>query len=442
MKLNSMVLLLVTVWLTACSPGGAEPGLEETAVSTPPIHLDAQSYADAQGISLEEASRRLALQESIGELGASLEANEADTLAGLWIEHEPAYKVVVAFVRNEGEGVLRPYLQTYPALADVIEIRSAQYTLAELEAAQREAFRIVEQLGPVSIAGGVDVMRNQVFLTVANPELFLQAVADAGYELPPMVVVEPIDPDNIPASNAGGLDEYTGADGQTIYFPRQAPAVAGMDALMEGTLVLDDNGCLRVQYESVFLAEAPVIIWHYDFSLAVEGEEITVLNGDGEPVGRVGEWTRLGGGGGRTLAEPEMPEACPGPYWILGDIETLAEQAIPDIYLQPAGGAIYYYQSKAAADTGTIHGTLLIDSLDCFRVDGYAILWPPNIWPDEDADPLEMVYRKDGVEAVMFTLGDEVTLPGSEKTAEDYRFFNNKVACPGPFWGVAALSPE
>lgn len=453
MKSNNMVLLLVMVLLTACAPGGAEPELAETAVSTPEIqeiHLEAQSYADAMGISLEEASRRLALQESIGELGASLAANEAGTFAGLWIEHEPEYKVVVSFVGDEGiEGVIRPYLQTYPALADIIEIRTAQYTLAELEAAQQEAFRIVAQLEPMSIAGGVDVMENRVYLTVGNPELFLQSVADAGYELPSMVVVEPINPDDIPASNAGGLDDYTGPDGQTIYFPRQAPAVAGMDALLEGTLVLDDVGCLRVQYETVSLAEAPIVIWHYDFSLEFDDETITVLNGAGEPVGRVGEWTRLGGGGGgSTLAAPEMPEACPGPYWILGSTETLAEQGIPDIYTQPlindAGDTlrgIYYYQSKAAVNEGNHSGTLAIDDEGCFRVDNYTIFWPPNIWPDEDTDPLQIVFRGNGIEVAMFAVGDEITLPGGEKTAVDYRFFDNKVSCPGPFWGVAALSP-
>jgi hypothetical protein len=339
--------------------------------------------------------------------------------------------------------VIRPYLQTYPHLADIIEIRTAEYSLAELLAAQQESFNIVEQLEPMSIAGGVDVMENRVYLTVGNPELFLQAVAEAGYELPSMVIVEPIDPNNIPPSNSGGLDEYTGPDGRPIYFPRQAPSVASMSALLEGTLILDENGCLRVQHESVPLAEAPVIIWHYDFSLEISGEEIVVLNGDGEPVGRVGEGTRMGGGEGRTVAEPQMPEACPGPYWILGGIETLAEQAIPDIdiYTEPASAAIYYYQSKPAADEDAISGTLTIED-GCYRVDGYTIFWPPNIWPDGDADPLEIVYRKDGVETVMFALGDEVTLPGREKTAVDYRFFENKVTCPGPFWGVAILLPS
>ena len=444
MRVRVSFICLLVILLAACAPGGAEPELVETAVPTQEIHLDAQSYADDLGVSLEEASRRLNLQEAIGELGASLEANETDTFAGLWIEHEPAYKVVVAFVGDAGEAVIRPYRQTYPQLSDIIEIRTAQYTLAELLAAQQEAFNIVAKLEPMSVAGGVDVMQNRVYLTVGNPELFLQAVADAGYELPPLVAVEPIDPENIPESNSGGLDEYAGVDGRTIYFPRQAPAVAGMDALLEGSLVLDENGCLRVQHESVPVDDAPIVIWHYDFSLEINGESITVLNGDGEPVGRVGEWTRLGGGeGGRTLAEPEMPADCPGPYWILGSIETMAEQAIPDIYLQPVStgsGAIYYFQSKAAVAEGSISGSLNVED-GCFRVDGYTIFWPPDVWPDEDADPLQIVYRKDGIEAVLFAVGDEITLTGGEKTAENYRFFENKVACPGPFWGVAPLSP-
>ena len=38
-------------------------------------------YAADQGVELSEAIRRLTLQDPIGKLGATLESNEADTLA-------------------------------------------------------------------------------------------------------------------------------------------------------------------------------------------------------------------------------------------------------------------------------------------------------------------------------------------------------------------------
>lgn len=440
MKLR-ICLLFIVILLMACSPSGAEPDFVEPTPTE--INPDAQYYADDFGVSLEEANRRLQQQEALGTLAEMLRTNEADSFAGLWIEHEPAYKIVIAVV-GDGDAVIRPYL-TNLSFADDVEIRPAQHTLAELEAAQQEAFAIIDQLDSLSIGGGIDVKTNQVVLTVGNPDLFLDAVAAAGYTLPPLVVVEPINPNNIPESNQGGVTEYSGPDGQTIYFPRQAPTIGGMAALLEGRLILDENGCLRVQPEDASFKDAPVVVWHYDFTLTVENGEIVIWNGMGEPVGRVGEWTRMGGGQSHSLAQPDMPAGCPSPYWILGQIETIEEQAIPDIYLQPVGSGgrtVFYFQSKAAADEGSISGTLTIDDDGCFRVAGYTIFWPPDIWPDEDANPLQIVYRKDGVEAVMFAVGDEIELAGGEKTAVDYRFFDNKIICQGSFWGVAQLTPN
>jgi hypothetical protein len=218
-----------------------------------------------------------------------------------------------------------------------------------------------------------------------------------------------------------------------------------MAALLEGTLILDENGCLRMQPEDASFRDAPVIIWHYDFTVTVEDDEIVIWNGEGEPVGRVGDWARMGGGQSSSLAQPAVPAGCPGPYWILGQIETIEEQAIPDIYLQPVGSSgrtVFYFQSKAAANEGSISGRLTIDDDGCFRVAGYTIFWPPDVWPDEDANPLQIVYRKDGVEAVLFAVGDDIELAGGVKTAVDYRFFENKIFCQGPFWGVAQLTPD
>ena len=78
-----------------------------TRVETDPLCRDAQQYAEEMGVDVEEAMRRLALQDPIGELNATLAARESDTFGGLWVEHQPEYKVVVLFTRN-GEETLRP----------------------------------------------------------------------------------------------------------------------------------------------------------------------------------------------------------------------------------------------------------------------------------------------------------------------------------------------
>lgn len=428
--------------LAACTPGGREPAVSITPTPTVEIFPEAQQYADAHGITPEEAARRLDWQGAIGELNAALQANEAGTFGGLWIEHDP-YKIVVVFTEN-GEETLRPYLANQP-FADYVEVRTQPNTQAALEAVQQQAWAVVEQLEPLSIAGHIDVKNNRVVLTVGNPDLFLQEIAAAGLALPPQVVVEAIDPDNLPPGNRGGVTEYAAPDGSVIYFPQQGPFLGGMQALAEGTLWLDDNGCLRLGDLS---PDAPLIIWRDDHTLHVDGEAITVQNDAGEILARTGEPIRMGGGHSGAIALPGMPlDACPGPYWIVSELETMAAQAIPDIYVQPIGGpddtmrGLFYAQSAPAPADGFISGELTLDDDGCLRLDGYTLLWPPHVWPDEDSDPLQIIYRDGDEEGFIAAVGEEVRFGGSERAPHDYRFFENKVNCAGPYWGMTAVSP-
>ena len=77
---------------------------------SPALAMDAQYYAKDYGVELSEAIRRLTLQEPIGKLGATLESNEAGTLGGFWIQHEPEYRVVAAFTKD-GEKTMAKYVQ-------------------------------------------------------------------------------------------------------------------------------------------------------------------------------------------------------------------------------------------------------------------------------------------------------------------------------------------
>ena len=168
------------------------PGTPATAAAalpegvSPALAQDAQWYADQYRIELEEAITRLTLQEPIGELGAELEAREADTLAGLWIQHEPEYRVVVAFTRD-GESTIGKYVQD-GLLADIIEVRTADATLRELEQAQARANQIIDGLG-FQLSSGINVIRNRVEIYASDRAQLEEALRGSGKTLPAHVQI-------------------------------------------------------------------------------------------------------------------------------------------------------------------------------------------------------------------------------------------------------------
>lgn len=111
----------------------------------------------------------------------------------------------------------------------------------------------------------------------------------------------------------------------TIFFPKQK-AVNGervtMEALLIGELVVVE-GCLRVN--SSYSDTSYLLVWPPDFTLSTENDAIQILDGAGQVVARVGEAVRIGGGEvpawvAPAHAERPLPDDCPGPYWIVGDV--------------------------------------------------------------------------------------------------------------------------
>lgn len=154
-----------------------------------PLVRDAEWYAEDQGISLEEAVRRLRLQQdvSLRELQPALTENEQDTFAGLWIQHQPEYRVVVLFTRD-GEETIRPYIEGKP-WTDTVEVRNgASATLAELKAEQVEAGRIVRDLG-IPFGGGIRQQENRVEIDVLNRKKLDADLREADARLPEHVIV-------------------------------------------------------------------------------------------------------------------------------------------------------------------------------------------------------------------------------------------------------------
>jgi hypothetical protein len=165
----------------------AETPAPETVAATPTTHPDAAGVAESLGISIEEAQRRLGFQEAIGRLSMTIEAEHPDTFAGLWIEHEPVYKVVVAFTAD-AEATLRPYVAG-TRLEAIVEARTFLLSYATLRQTQQTLLPLFD-LGPTMYSSGIDVPTNRVVLEVADPAAFLAAVAAEGIELPSYVVIQ------------------------------------------------------------------------------------------------------------------------------------------------------------------------------------------------------------------------------------------------------------
>ncbi len=93
-------------------------------------------------------------------------------------------------------------------------------------------------------------------------------------------------------------------------------------ALAEGTLVLED-GYLRL---SKFYSDTTdLIIWPYGYSLNVEGDDIQIINGNGQIVAHVGDNISVGGGEVPLIVVCKnigalLPYDCEGPYWLANDV--------------------------------------------------------------------------------------------------------------------------
>jgi hypothetical protein len=284
------------------------------------MHQDAAAFAEDQDLPLDEAMQRLRFQETIGEIQPLLDAELPEIYGGLWIEHQPEYRIMIGLTEGDIE-TIRPYLDGYE-WADFVEVRPVNYTLEELRADQAIASRAAESV-KVPAVTAVDIINNRVELIVGNPDLFFGDLAQAGIELPKSVTVLASDTEGeLPDTNRGVLLEAITSEDRIIYLPVQPPSGANMAALNEGTLV-EVDGCLRI--DDGHYALGWLVLWPFGSDIGVAEDRIEVINEYGKPVGRVGEWMRAGGGaiensrGTASIDEmiPGMPiDGCPGPYWL------------------------------------------------------------------------------------------------------------------------------
>ena len=285
--------------------------------------------------------------------------------------------------------------------------------------------------------------RWQVWLVFIGVSL---AVAACGGK--PTTIAEPGPTDLVPQQGPDGEPISGSESGPTIFFPKQKP-VEGEREVMTAELIGElavIEGCLRIASFSGSNTDY-LLVWPPDFRLNTEGDEIQVLNGDGQVAARGGEEVYMGGGKigyVHRLDEyvvRQLPPGCTGPYWIVGDVVSSAKS------LQVFGSKIYLIlQPPTVGDRVNMlaggNGELVLDE-GCLRTgsaDGDLIIWPPGFSLTTEDDGVQ-ILNEAGV--IVARVGEKVHMGGGIITYPsqlgEYVLRHLPPSCPGPYWVVGEV---
>lgn len=156
--------------------------LFEKYKDTPEL-FDIAVYAEHYGITMDEAQQRFEIREAFSGLDTELENKEPETFAGLWIQHEPVYRIMVAFTRD-GEETIKKYVSEN--LTNYVQVLTVKYSYAELLDAQSEVMSALRDLDiPFDSAGYVQ--ENRVEFRVTDRTKIDEAVREGKLKIPECV---------------------------------------------------------------------------------------------------------------------------------------------------------------------------------------------------------------------------------------------------------------
>lgn len=188
--------------------------LNEAQIEDPMLE-EAKHYAELHGVTVDEALLRLELQDVTGDLDAELTENEADTFAGLWIEHTPEFKVIVLFTQK-GNDTIEKYLPE--ELDGITDVRTAEKTLVELQDIQSDAS---SSLRGLDIAADlyIDIYENCVKVNIADADnaKYNDCLAEGKLIVSKDVVIEFVDELATPDTTIyGGLTLFCPSTGTQV----------------------------------------------------------------------------------------------------------------------------------------------------------------------------------------------------------------------------------
>jgi hypothetical protein len=94
-----------------------------------------------------------------------------------------------------------------------------------------------------------------------------------------------------------------------------------LEAGLQGTLIVDDNGCVQARTGANNLVTT--LVWPRGYSVRGESKSFEILDGDKNVVARSGAALRMGGGGTDTFQNTWTERDCAGGnvLWIVGEVD-------------------------------------------------------------------------------------------------------------------------
>lgn len=166
-----------------------------------PIELEAQRYAEYFKVSVEEASQRLKIQDQLGQIENELYQNESPSFAGMWIQHEPDFRLIIQSTLDN-DAQLTSYFEKLDSPI-VIEFRQVKTSLTTLENLQKEIGYQLENLNLLADSN-INIYENQIELSVTNSKEFQEQLNEAKLELPEQVLIIEVARLIEPAVDIGG----------------------------------------------------------------------------------------------------------------------------------------------------------------------------------------------------------------------------------------------
>ncbi|GAB3691883.1 chymotrypsin family serine protease [Nocardiopsis oceani] len=152
---------------------------------------DAAPYAAEHDLSVEESVDLLQTQQLVGEAGEEVAQSLGEDDAGLRIEHEPEFRVIVS-TAGDAEDVEIP--ESLAGLDVPVEVVEEEYSLADIERYRGQVQDALEAEGIAFDSYG-DVAANQAVVDVAEdvPEEVLDATASSRTEGEAPVLINAVD---------------------------------------------------------------------------------------------------------------------------------------------------------------------------------------------------------------------------------------------------------